>query len=245
MAIITESQVAHPADSHHLFLDFVVRWQDSLPLLDVGRLAEEAGGAERVVLICVDLVKGFTTQGPLASSRISAMVPRIRRLMRRGHDEGIQHFLFLNDSHPPDSPEFQTFPCHCLEGTEETQMDDRLAALPFAHQFQVFEKRSLDGALGTGLIPWLDRHPEATRLVICGDCTDLCIYELAMHLRLRATVEHRPWQVIVPANCVETYDLPVPVAQAMGAMPHDGPLLNRLFLYQMALNGIQVVGEIR
>ena len=245
MAIITESKLEHASESHRPFLDFIARWQEALPSLDFSTLIQDAGGAEGIALIAVDLVKGFTTRGPLASKRIAAVVPRVRQLMRRGHDEGVRGFLFLNDSHPPDSPEFQCWPCHCVAGSEESELDGSLATLPFAHQFQVFEKRSLDGALGTGLLPWLEQHPEVTRLVITGDCTDLCVYELAMHLHLRATVEGRPWQVIVPATCVETYDLPVPVAQAVGAMPHDGPLLQRIFLYQMALNGIRVVRDIR
>jgi hypothetical protein len=48
----------------------------------------------------------------------------------------------------------------------------------------------------------------------------------------------------VPANCVQTFDMPVETAEAIGAMPHDGDLLHRIFLYQMALNGVEVVSSL-
>jgi hypothetical protein len=66
-----------------------------------------------------------------------------------------------------------------------------------------------------------------------------------MYLRLRANVLGlRQVRVIVPADCVQTYDLPVETAQELGALPHDGDLLHRVFLYHMALNGIEVVAQL-
>jgi hypothetical protein len=63
-----------------------------------------------------------------------------------------------------------------------------------------------------------------------------------MHLRLRANVmELREARVIVPADCVQTYDMPVETANQLGILPHDGNLLHTVFLYHMALNGIEVV----
>jgi hypothetical protein len=47
--------------------------------------------------------------------------------------------------------------------------------------------------------------------------------------------------VIVPADCVQTFDTPLALARQIGAMPHDGDLLHLVFLYSMQLNGIEVV----
>jgi hypothetical protein len=52
-------------------------------------------------------------------------------------------------------------------------------------------------------------------------------------------------RVVVPADCVDTYDLPVAVAQSLGALPHAADLLHLIFLYHMALNGIEVVATAR
>jgi hypothetical protein len=77
-----------------------------------------------------------------------------------------------------------------------------------------------------------------------GDCTDLCLYQLAMHLKLNANAAGQRVNVLVPENCVQTYDLPLDVASSIGAMPHDGDLVHAMFLYHMALNGAQVVKKI-
>jgi len=45
----------------------------------------------------------------------------------------------------------------------------------------------------------------------------------------------------VPADAVNTYDLTVENAAAIGAFPHPGDFFHQVFLYHMALNGIQVV----
>ena len=62
-----------------------------------------------------------------------------------------------------------------------------------------------------------------------------------MALKLTANARNRRATVVVSAETVETYDLPVDVARRLGAMPHDGDLLHAVFLYHLQLNGVQVV----
>jgi hypothetical protein len=79
-------------------------------------------------------------------------------------------------------------------------------------------------------------------VVAVGDCTDICVYQLAMHFRMRSIADRRRVEVIVPEDCVQTYDVPA-LGQA-GITPHDGDLLHLVFLYHMALNGIRIVSRI-
>ena len=88
---------------------------------------------------------------------------------------------------------------------------------------------------------WLAQRPEVRYFVISGDCTDLCVYQTALYLRLTANAAQRECQVVVPENCVQTYDLPVAAAQTSGAMPHAGDVMHLVFLYSMALNGVRIV----
>jgi nicotinamidase-related amidase len=124
-------------------------------------------------------------------------------------------------------------------------MVDELKALPFSDSFVIIPKNSVSCDIGTDLDPWLETHPRVTTFIVAGDCTDICVYLMAMHLRLRANVlgvgEAR---VIIPADCVQTYDLSVEAAAQVGALPHDGDLLHSIFLYHMALNGIEVVAHL-
>ncbi|MDZ4158749.1 MAG: cysteine hydrolase, partial [Anaerolineaceae bacterium] len=68
--------------------------------------------------------------------------------------------------------------------------------------------------------------------------------QLAMHLRLDANARQVERRVIVPVNCVETYDRPLETARAEGGLPHPGDLLHSIFLYHLVLNGIEVVRQI-
>jgi nicotinamidase-related amidase len=129
-----------------------------------------------------------------------------------------------------------------VRGTDESETIPELAGLPFAGDFTSFEKNSLSPAHGTGFDAWVDANADLTTAIVAGNCTDLCVYQLAMHLRVRANALHRaPFEVIVPANVVDTYDLPPAAARDAGAMPHPGDFFHRVFLHHMSLNGIRVV----
>jgi nicotinamidase-related amidase len=198
-----------------------------------------------VALISVDLTVGFCCQGPLASPRVAAIVPAAVRLFRRVHELGVRHFLLLQDTHDADALEFSAYPPHAVAGTAESETIDELKDLPFADLFIIMPKNSVSCDIGTDLGPWLEAHPAVTTFIVVGDCTDICVYLAAMYLRLRANVLGlRDAHVVVPADCVQTYDLTVAAAEELGALPHDGDLLHRVFLYHMALNGIQVVAHL-
>lgn len=224
------------------FLEYLDELHAARQAQPLEELIAAAGGADRVAFLVVDLIKGFTTEGPLASPRIARLVEPAVRLLTRARDLGVRHFLFPCDSHPPESQEFASFPPHCVTGTSEAELADELQALDLPGK--VIPKRSLSAWVGTGLEAYLAENPELTHFVVLGDCTDLCVYHAAMHLRLTANDRHLPWTVIVPAAAVDTYDLPVDTAREIGALAHDGDFLHRVFLYHMHLNGVQVVADL-
>ena len=82
-------------------------------------------------------------------------------------------------------------------------------------------------------------------MVVLGNCTDLCVYQQALHVKLYANAYNLKTRVIVPANTEQTYDMPIETANVVGALPHHGDFLHLVFLYHMRLNGIEVVREIR
>lgn len=195
-------------------------------------------------MFAADLVEGFCNKGSLASPRIQAIVPDAVRLFQQAHSHGIRSFVLCQDTHSPGAEEFHAFPPHCIRGTEESQTVGELRALPFSNEFLVVEKNSLHPALGNNLDRWLDGHRDLRDLIVVGDCTDLCVYSVAMHLRLRANAHDYAQRVILPADVVQTYDMPTETAKDLGAMPHPGEFFHLVFLYHMALNGIQVVKTI-
>jgi len=224
------------------FLDWLYAWEAGLPSIDLETVVADP---TRVALVVQDLLKGFCNQGPLSSPRSASIVPAVVQLFQRAYNLGIRHFILLEDNHDPDAIEFSAFPPHCVAGTVESETIDELRDLPFSNLFIAMPKNSISSSVGTDLEPWLKAHPEVTTFIITGVCTDICIYHVAMALRVRANVlGQRETRIIVPANCVQTYDMAVEKALELGALPHDGDLLHRIFLYHMALNDIQVVSKV-
>jgi len=224
------------------FLTYIVEWKNNLKSISMGELVGDQ--PNQIAVISVDVINGFCYDGPLASPRVANLVEPIVALFQNSYTAGIRHFILTQDSHPEDAVEFANFPPHCIRGTTESETVSAFKQLPFFDQFQVMPKQSLNSAIGTNFEAWLEAHPKVNTFITVGDCTDLCTYQLAMHLKLRANVQNKIARIILPVNCVDTYDLPVSVANDIGAVPHDGDFLHYLFLYHMMLNGIEVVTEI-
>lgn len=233
------------AETSGAFLAWLEGWhaeREDVSLRDT--LFPAAGGAENVAVLVVDLLVGFCSEGLLASPRVGALGPKAAEFLTQAHAAGVRHFLLAADAHPPDSLEFASFPPHCLAGTREAETIPELTGLPFASEFVTVSKRSLSVGMEEEFARWRQAHPEVRTWIIVGDCTDLCVYHAAMHLRLQANITGQEVSVIVPAHLVDTYDMPVETALKVGALPHDAELLHRLFLYHLALNGVRVVLEI-
>ncbi len=223
------------------FLDYLDTWLAELPSLAAKEVFAQP---EKIALLSVDLTNAFCKEGNLASPRAAALIAPATALMRNAWQAGVRQFALLQDCHRPDALEFGAFAPHAVCGTPEAEAVDEIKALPFYDQMTILPKNAVVPDENTGLDAWLAERPHVDTFITVGDCTDICAYLLAMHLRGRANAYHLPWRVIVPENCVGTYDLPLETAQQIGIMPHPGDLLHKVFLYHMALNGIEVVKNI-
>lgn len=219
---------------------FVREWINSLAPAALSDLVPEPG---RAAFFSADLINGFVHFGPLASPRVLGIVDNVVELFRRGHEYGIGHFVLMQDTHDPETPEFNAYPPHALKGDAESDGIPELTNLPFADAFTIVRKNSLNPAIETGFDAWWDQHRDINRAIVVGDCTDLCVYQLAMHLRMRANALNlQDFEVIVAENVVQTFDIPEDGA-AVGAA-HPGNYFHDVFLYHMASNGVRVVSEI-
>jgi len=223
------------------FLDWLGAWYANLQPM---RLADAITDPARAALCSIDMLNGFCYEGVLASPRAAACVQPIADLFRRAYARGVRNFVSIQEGHSERAEEFKAYGAHCVRGTREAEQVPELAALPFAHNIEVVRKNSLHTIVDTTMELWLENHALVDTFIVTGVCTDLCTYDLALDLKLRGNARDIPRRVIVPADCVSTYDLPVDVAQKIGALPHDGDLAHTYFLYMMALNRIQVASRI-
>ena len=223
------------------FLKFLDGWTAGLTEMSLGSVL---GEPQKAAIISVDVIQGFCTAGPLASPRVGAIVVPIVRLFEAAWARGLRNILLFQDTHEPDAVEFGAWPPHCVRGTPESEPVAAFQALPFFDQLPQYPKNSIASGLNTGLNQWVADHPGVDTYIVVGDCTDLCTYQLAMHLRLDANARQLQRRVIVPADCVDTYDMSVAAAASAGGLPHDAELLHAVFLYHMALNGVEVAARI-
>jgi nicotinamidase-related amidase len=220
------------------FLAYIDNWLADLPAISQNEIFAQPG---KTAILSVDVTNGFCKAGNLASPRVAAIIDPIVNLFKAGWEAGVRQIALLHDCHTPDALEFKAFAEHAVCGSEEAEAVDEIKALPFFDQLTIMTKNSVSSSEKTDLDQWLADRPDLETFITVGDCTDICTYLLAMHLRTKANANHLPWRVVVPEDCVATYDLPVETAQQIGAMPHNGDLLHKIFLYHMALNGIEVV----
>jgi len=225
------------------FLRYLEEWYTALPSISLASIIGER--PERVAVFSIDMINGFCKEGPLSGPRVGALIPAVVDIFTRAHALGVRSFVLTQDTHDPNTPEFAAYPPHCIAGTAESQTVVELATLPFADQITTIEKNSLSSHLGTRLGAWLQERPELDTFILVGDCTDLCIYSAAMHLRLEANALNLQRRVIVPARAVDTFDTPVSLARELGIYAHDGDLHHVLFLHHMAQNGVEIVGELQ
>lgn len=229
------------------FLRYLAEQAAARRAASLAEIIVAAGGPGNVAVVAVDVVNGFCVSGALASARVGAIVPPLVDLFTRAHTAGVRRLALVREHHTAQAEEFHQFAPHCIAGTEEAEPVDELKRLPFYDTFHVIHKNSISPWYSPDdLAGWLELgHPDGVRAVIVmGDCTDLCVHQCALPLKLAANQADLPLRVVTPVDTVQTYDLPVQVAATVGAMPHDGDLLHEVFLYHLALNGVEVVNHV-
>ncbi|TXH39486.1 MAG: cysteine hydrolase [Actinobacteria bacterium] len=208
-------------------------------MLDVA--AAVGDDTDAAAVFCIDMIRAFTTEGALSCSRNKALAEPIAELLTDAYAAGVRNFVLPQDCHSHDAEEFKVYPPHAVAGSSESATVPELASLPFASTFTVMAKNSLNPAIGTDLEPWLEAHPQVRTAIVVGDCTDLCLYQLAMYLRLRANqYDMRGYRVLVVASCVNTYSTGVHHAQQLHVDPHPGDFYHYVFLNHLHCNGVEV-----
>jgi len=237
------------AERSRPFLDYLDSFMAGLAPARWADVVSAAGGPQGVAIVAIDLVCGFVKFGPLASPRVDATIPAILRTLASGIDLGVRKIALVQDEHPAEAAEFGQFAPHCVSGTGQAatipELSDFLATKEI--NAPILPKNSLSAVWSPAFAAW-DRDAQEAGVntyVLVGDCTDLCVANLAVPLITRANQTGRPISVVLPEDCLATYDLPVHTAQAIGATPHDGDLMHAVFLYYMALSGCRVVSSLR
>lgn len=209
----------------------------SKTLFDLYKMFEEAGAMEleklpaaHTSLVIVDMINGFARSGPLMSKRVEDLIPEIVSLSLRCDELGITKLAFA-DNHTGISPEFEAYPVHCLKDTSEAQVVDEIKNVG---GYKLIPKNSTNGFLEEEFQNWLEQNSGINTFIVTGDCTDICVQQFAVTLKTWFNKQNKNSRIIVPVNAVDTYDLGI----------HNGDLTNIMALYNMHINGIEIVAAL-
>jgi nicotinamidase-related amidase len=185
------------AKNSEKFLEYLEKFVDDRSTLTLEEAIQEP---ERTAIVSVDVINGFLYEGPLASPRVAPIGKAIAQLMDAAWERGVRDILLLQDAHEADSLEFEAYGEHVIKGTRQAEAVDEIKSLPFYDQLTTYYKDSIHPALNTDFDAWLDERDQIDTFIVVGDVTDLCVYQLATYLKLRANAYHKERRVIVPEN---------------------------------------------
>lgn len=181
------------------------------------------------VLFVIDMINGFAKEGPLADPAIADLAPHIASLI----DTLQCPTVFVADEHEWNASEFDAFPPHCLKETAESQVIDELKP----YEAIRIPKNSTNTFFAPAFQDFLrEKGDDFSDWILTGCCTDLCVMQFALSLRAWANQNNIPLRILIPENCVDTY-------QIDGV--HEADAWNRMALDNMKMNGIQVVSAIQ
>lgn len=186
---------------------------------------------DETAFVIVDMINGFVREGALKSPRAEALIPEIVRLSKACDRLKITKIAFA-DCHSERSPEFDSYPVHCIGGTSESEIASEIKEVG---GYILIPKNSTNGFLEEKFHKWLDQNRHIDTFIVSGVCTDICVQQFSITLKTWFNAMNRKSRVIVPVNTVDTYDLGV----------HDAELTNVMALYNMSINGVELVSEIK
>ncbi len=156
-------------------------------------------------LIVVDMINGFINEGALSDKSITKCIPPILSLIKEFINKN-QPILAFCDSHPENCKEFDSYPVHCLNNSHESQLVDEIKA--YEDQMIVLNKNSTNGFVQPEFLKTYLSLGELEEVVVVGCCTDICVLQFALSLKGYINENNLNTKIVVPVNCVETFDAP-------------------------------------
>lgn len=192
----------------------------------------ETLSSNNTALIVIDMVNGFAKSGNLYSDRIENIIPAVVSTSNLFND---YIKLFIADTHNEDATEFEAYLPHCVG--EEAKVIEELKVLYDDKSLEI-PKNSTNAFHAPAFQKWFEDNKSIyNQFVLIGDCTDICILQMALSLKTYFNEQNLTSRVIVPLNAVETYHLDL--------NHHYGDLMNIFALYNMELNGIELIKNIQ
>lgn len=143
--------------------------------------------ADRIVAINVDVQNDFLPGGALAVTRGDEVIKPLNDINEyvRSHGGSV---VFTGDQHPVTTPHFETWPVHCVAGTEGAALSKELTVLPEdtiirkgtgqTDGYSAFEGSTADGRSLESIVT--PHGNERVVVLMGGLATDYCVLNSAL-----------------------------------------------------------------
>ncbi|MDL2211784.1 cysteine hydrolase [Erysipelotrichaceae bacterium OttesenSCG-928-M19] len=172
------------------------------------------------LIVMIDMVNGFSYEGAFASDNVVAMIAPMREFLIANIKNGVE-IIHYTDHHPENALEFNTYPVHCVEGSNEARV---ITDLDF-EEIEIIKKNSTNGFMAKN--PFIYEK----NLYIIGCVTDICIFEFALSAQKYREEHMLPYTVNIINDLTTTFDGP----------DHDAKKIHEEFIDFLKTRGINII----
>ena len=181
---------------------------------------------ERNLLVVVDMVNGFINEGNLADKSINRITNNVVSLVEDAIQNGVNIVAF-KDTHTENDVEFNSFPPHCIKGTNECELIPELKI--YEDFMYVIEKPTTNG-FETDKFKNLMKCVKFDNIYVCGCCTDICVNNFVNSLNNYILKNYLKTNIIVVQDAVDTFN----------AKNHNADEVNNKYLTEMNCSVISI-----
>ena len=158
---------------------------------------------QKSLLVIVDMVNGFVKKGNMADISINDCTVNIVELIKKNISEE-NYLLAFNDNHQLGCNEFNIFPVHCLDNTDESQLVDEIKI--FEDKIKVIKKNCTNGFMSKEYLPYFNSLKDLNEIVVVGCCSDICVLQYCLAMQTYINENDLNVSITCYKDCIDTYN---------------------------------------
>lgn len=158
------------------------------------------------MLIVVDMVNGFVTQGDLHDEQIGKVVERQLELIKEAKEKD-NLIIFIKDTHEENSTEHKRFQGakHCIRGTKEEELIPTFVPLEKERDTISIEKNSTSFMEAPKFRKLIEEATNINEVDVVGCCSDICVVNGTMGLANYMDQWNRDVTIRVHEDAIATF----------------------------------------
>ena len=172
---------------------------------------------QKALLVVVDMVNGFVKKGNMADISINDCTKNIVELIEKFIEED-NYLLAFNDNHQLGCKEFNTFPIHCVDNTEESQLVDEIKI--YEDKIKVIKKNCTNGFMSKEYLPYFNSLKNLSNIVVVGCCTDICVLQYCLAMQTYINEFDLDVSITCYKDCMDTYNSDIHCKSEYNQMAH-------------------------